>query len=154
MVYICQNQGDSMKKKQNTLNHLCEKHGIIRSWIAEKLGIHPSSLDDAEEAGFSHERVLELEGIFHAAGEELLKFSFKKWDNHQEGINHLRSNFGIKKAWLAAQLGVNNNDFFNISKRQSGLYPTEIEILEASLKVTAAAFLGFKVSENLLQKAA
>lgn len=137
--------------KVNAMEAFLDRWGIIKSWIAESIGMPDATFAYALERGFRPEEEEAITRLFHTRGRELIKFRFT--DDHSKDVLELRRIYGIKKAWLAAQLRIVDSSFDSALIRKSGLTNEEVEILLDALKDLSQAYRGFSLP-NSLRKAA
>ena len=128
--------------KTEYMKTFCNAYGIIQSHLSEEMGISPAALNHLMENGFTEERANQLEQILESRAEGLLKFQFTK--NHTDDIEILRNKFGIKKAWLGEQIGINQPTLVAALARIDGLRPHQVAILQMKVKDVARALIDFE----------
>ena len=133
------------------MNWILERTGITTSWLVQQLGYGVGTLDYAiNERGLNPTEINNIQQILNLAGQQLKTFKFSK-DAYSD-ILEIRTRFGIKKKTWADALKVPETNLNAILKRQAGLTPEELEILELTKKSIANDLISFKFPR--LKKAA
>ena len=131
-----------------------ERNGIIKGWVAEGCGLHLSTFNDALwQRGFRPDEASRLICFIRTKGKQLRSFKFS--DDSTHDLNRLRGEFGIKKAWLNAQLAP-KKDVSSImwaANRSGGFRSDEKEVLELALKEIAGAMTAFDLPDSMKKAA-
>lgn len=134
--------------KLDVMDAFCERNGILKGWVAKGAGIlWHNFLYAVKERGFTEDEQRGIELFLNERGHALEQF---KWSNNQQrDINRLRTEFGIKTSFLAAQLNLTLGRFTGVCVRQSGFRPDELDILKQTIVETSKAMLAFRMPESL-----
>lgn len=67
----------SINLRKNDFDTVCERFGIKKSIIAERLGISKQALHDQQSRGIPDDRLKKIESIIREIGQELVKLAKK-----------------------------------------------------------------------------
>jgi DNA-binding transcriptional regulator YdaS (Cro superfamily) len=136
----------------NFMDDFCTRYGINKAWLAGKLGIDPSSLHQQINSQIAINRAAQIHKTLHITGKRLARFRFS--DNSELDLELLREVYGVKKAWLAAQIGLTVTQLLMATKRQHGFSEQEKQRLALAVADVASAMQRFTLPSEMIRKAA